>query len=167
MSDEPELEQQDGDAAPLGPDAIKKAKLLTAYASCGVLTQACQEVGITRRTHYWWLESDPAYVLRYQDAQEAAIDVLEAEARRRALGVAQLVQGMGGEDAPKAKAPRGSDLLLIFLLKGARPWKYRDNAKPDAEAQDAGVLGWEQQQALSDLADEVMAEREHEPSTGS
>lgn len=38
---------------------------------------------------------------------EEAADVLEAEARRRAT--------VGG-----------SDVLLIFLLKGARPEKYRD-----------------------------------------
>lgn len=162
-------EPPDGDLAPLGRDAIRKGRLLAEYASLGVLTQACEAIGITRRTHYYWMESDPSYVLRFQDAQEAAADVLEAEARRRALGVEleQRLSELAGEDAPKPrpKHGRGSDLLLIFLLKGARPWKYRDNAKPDAEA-DGGpqVLGWEQQQALADLADEVMAERERSSS---
>lgn len=141
------------DGPALLPDGArhKKTLLLLAYAECGNLTQAAKEADVSRRTHYKWLETDPQYVLQFADAQEAAIDVLEAEARRRAIGGA----------APEKGKVRGSDLLMIFLLKGLRPWKYRDNAKPDAETAEAGVaMGWEQQQALADLADEVLAERE-------
>ena len=155
---EPEHEGLDGAAQLPDAHALKRAAFLAEYARCGTVTEAAERVGISRRSHYHWLEKDEDYAAKFQDAHEAAIDVLEAEARRRAIG---------GGDAPGKGKVRGSDLLLIFLLKGARPWKYRDNAKPDAEAQDAGVLGWEQQQALRDLADEVMAERERAPDTSS
>lgn len=155
MSEDAGYDELDG----LGPDAVKKGALLAHYAEVGNLTQAAKLAGISRQRHYEWVKADPVYALKFADAQESAADALEAEARRRAVG------GYDRDD-DKGKV-RGSDLLLIFLLKGARPWKYRDNAKPDAEANgaDAPVLGWEQQQALSDLADAVLEEREQQPSS--
>ena len=58
-------------------------------------------------------------------AREEAADTLEAEARRRAIeGVEEPVFHKGERVGTVRKH---SDLLLIFLLKGARPQKFRDN----------------------------------------
>ena len=58
-------------------------------------------------------------------AREEAADTLEAEARRRAIeGVEEPVFHKGQRVGTVRKY---SDLLLIFLLKGVRPQKFRDN----------------------------------------
>ena len=150
-SDVPD-EGMDGGAALPEPARHKKNALLIAFGESGNLTEACKIASVGRRTHYDWLANDPEYVLQFADAQESAADYLEKVARDRATG---------GQDAEEMKGKtRGSDLLLIFLLKGLRPWKYRDNAKPDAEVSTSGVLemGWEQKLALADLADAAEAE---------
>lgn len=111
-----------------------------------------------RRTHYDWLKADQTYALQVADAAEEAADNLEWELLTRAR------DRLEDSEVPEGKKRiRGSDLLLIFLLKGLRPWKYRDNQKPDAEAQGSEVLGWEVKNTLNDLANDVMAEREREP----
>ena len=84
---------------------------LAALADCGVVRYAAEEAGVSRRTAYRAREADESFRDGWDDALQAGADALEAEARRRALS--------------------GSDTLLIFLLKGARPATYRDNAKVD------------------------------------
>ena len=55
--------------------------------------------------------------------------MLEREARRRAVeGVEEPVGFYKGE--PSAYVRKYSDTLLIFLMKGARPDKYRDRWDP-------------------------------------
>lgn len=84
----------------------KKALFLATFAKQGNISGAARVAGIGRRTVYDWLHSDPAFVAKYDEAQDEAIDGLEGEAFRRAF--------------------EGSDTLLIFLLKGAKPTKYRE-----------------------------------------
>lgn len=102
-----------------------KKRVLEAYAECGTVTYAARTAGVGRRTIYDWLEHDPDFARDFDEAGEEAVDSLEKEARRRALdGVVEPVgfhQGVAGE-----YVRRYSDTLLIFLLKGARPEKYKD-----------------------------------------
>jgi hypothetical protein len=111
---------------------LKRLEFAAHYATTGNLTLSAQAVGISRQSHYLWLESDPEYATAFAEADAKACDLLEAEARRRAI-----------EGLPKYKFHEGkpvlhpetgepyyerdySDTLLIFLLKGLRPDKYRD-----------------------------------------
>lgn len=103
----------------------KKGAFLAAYAEMGVVTYSANAAGISRQTHYTWLESDPEYAEQFAAAEQSAIDVLEAEARRRAVeGVERPVGWYKGK--PGGSVREYSDTLLIFLLKGARPEKYSD-----------------------------------------
>ena len=62
-------------------------------------------------------------------AQDEAVQVLEDEAVRRAYeGVEKPVTVAGQREFVREY----SDTLLIFLLKGARPQKYRDNVNVTA-----------------------------------
>ena len=91
------------------PDKIrhpKKAAMLAAIAKTGNISASARAAEIDRSTHYEWLHADPDYAAAVDQALEDAIDVLEAVARKRAIV--------------------GSDVLLIFLLKGARPERYRE-----------------------------------------
>ena len=103
----------------------KKAAFLAAFRESGNVTVAAEAARITRQTHYKWLAEDAAYAEEFADANDQAVDRLEEEARRRAIeGVEEPVgwyQGSAGGTVRKY-----SDTLLIFLLKGARPDRYRE-----------------------------------------
>uniref|UniRef100_A0A6M3KNE7 Putative terminase small subunit n=1 Tax=viral metagenome TaxID=1070528 RepID=A0A6M3KNE7_9ZZZZ len=87
---------------------LKKAFLST-YPDAFTVTEACKRVGIDRRSFYSWLENDAAFKTDFEYAKQAAVELLERACRTRAT---------------RAKSP--SDLMAIFLLKGAAPDKYRE-----------------------------------------
>ena len=116
----------------------RQAGFLAAYRKCGNVTIAAKAAEIDRTTHYDWMKNDPEYVDLFRSAHEEAIDLLEFEAMRRASkGVVRPIM-FGGKQVrlqdPKypddeTKTIPGvmreySDTLLMFLLNGARPWKY-------------------------------------------
>jgi len=102
----------------------KKPAFLAAYAECGTITQAAEIAGIDRVTHYRWLKDDPEYAKAFEEAHEKSVERLEQEARRRAVeGWEEPVFHKG---KVVGKVRKYSDTLLIFLLKGAAPEKYKD-----------------------------------------
>ena len=105
--------------------AKTQARFLAAFAMLGTISHAALETGIDRQTHYNWLKADPEdYGKAYAEAEEMASDMLEREARRRAVdGVEEPVFYQG---QVCGRVRKMSDTLLIFLLKGARPEKYRE-----------------------------------------
>lgn len=110
-----------------GPKAkANQAAFLEAYAKTATITHAATIAGIDPTRHYEWLEQDTSYADRFKDAKAKATDALEKEARRRAIeGVEEPVGWYQGQ--PGGYVMRYSDTLLIFLLKGANPRKYREN----------------------------------------
>jgi AcrR family transcriptional regulator len=80
---------------------------LRAYAKLGNTSEALTLAGVSRRTVYRLRDTDELFKQALSDAEEDGADELEGIAKQR------------------AKA--GSDVLLMFLLKGLRPWIYRDN----------------------------------------
>lgn len=91
----------------------KKARFLDAYRACGMVSEAARRVKVGRSTVYEWRKEDPAFAAAWDDIDAALADELEAEAIRR------------------AKA--GSDTLLIFLLKGLKPERYRERVQADLQ----------------------------------
>ena len=85
----------------------RKRAFLAAYAQTGNISAAALAAGTHRSNHYLWLQKDPVYAAEFSNSHEEAVERLESEARRRAVA--------------------GSDILLMFLLKAARPSVYRDN----------------------------------------
>ena len=110
-----------------GLTARQKA-FLAAYAKCGNITTAAELVPIARKTHYAWMEN-PEYAEAFGLATEEAAQRLEAEARRRAEeGVEEPVFYKGKKCGVVTKY---SDTLLIFLLKGAMPDKYKERTSTE------------------------------------
>jgi hypothetical protein len=70
---------------------------------------AASGAGVTRDAPYKRAKVSPTFAATWTRAREDAVDVLEAEARRRALNQ--------------------SDSLLMFLLRAERPDKYRDRVR--------------------------------------
>lgn len=112
-----------GDSGPLATHQKKRA-FLAAYAEVGTILHAAQIAKIERKSHYLWLE-DEEYVAAFQEARVAAAEKLEQEARRRAVEGTQKPVFQGGKQVGAVQ--EYSDTLLIFLMKGAMPEKYRDN----------------------------------------
>ena len=106
----------------------KKRAFLAAYRETGNVKLACEAGRIGRSSHYRWLEQDTDYVKEFEQAKKDAVDVLEAEARRRAVeGIEEPVGWYKGQAGGTVR--RYSDTLLIFLLKGAAPEKYRERVE--------------------------------------
>jgi len=127
--------------------SASQAKFLAALVEAGGnITKAAAAAGISRDMHYDWRRTDPNYQERFEIAWDRGIDVLEAEAIRRALeGVVEPVfhggkraldyavdengvvkrDGAGKPIAVPATTVRRSDTLLMFALNGNRSGKYR------------------------------------------
>lgn len=101
-------------------------RFLKALALSGNVTRAAREAGVKRRAMLALQTADPAFAARMREACEEAIDLLEAEARRRALdGVEEpIIRGgafLRHDDGSIAVIRRYSDRLLELLLKAHRP----------------------------------------------
>ena len=78
--------------------------------SLGIVTKACEAVGIARWTHYRWMEEDPEYKQAVSDIADLAIDFAESKLFEKINGVT--VQA--GENT-YTQPP--SDTAIIFYLK--------------------------------------------------
>lgn len=105
--------------------AERQALVLAAYEVTGKVIRSCRAAGVGRRTHYDWLEHDPEYRERFEEAHAAYLEALEAEADRRAVeGVekpAGWYKGVAGGTVREY-----SDGLMLARLKAELPDKYRD-----------------------------------------
>jgi|SRR5215213_2566501 len=102
----------------------KYEKFLNTLRRTANVSRACKAEGIGRATAYEWRETDKAFAARWDEAVEEGLDTLEQEARRRALKGVRRAHFYKGEIIGWEK--EYSDTLLIFLLKGGRPEKYRE-----------------------------------------
>lgn len=113
---------------------------LRALRDSGNVRFACQEARIDRTTVYRHRRLSATFARQWDEAREEAADILEFEARRRALtgvreeryliGGGKILHDNNGNPLTEVTT-RYSDTLLIFLLKGARPEKYADRARID------------------------------------
>ena len=127
---------------------------LAALELTGNVTAAATAAGIERTTAYkarYRSEETESRVFAkaWDEALEHATDLMEIEARRRALdGVEEPVYYKGEIVGGVRKY---SDLLLIFMLKAHRPEKYRENLR----VEHAGSVTV---RTLADIAQEIAEE---------
>lgn len=99
-------------------------------------------VGIGRTTAYDWRADDEDFAKAWDEALEDALDKLELEARRRAHD-GLIKKKFTPKGRPVIDPATGeqyyereySDTLLIFLLKGGRPEKYRERYEQKIEGE--------------------------------
>lgn len=119
----------------------------------GVITRAAEVAQITPKTHRNWLEADEVYAEAFGRAKQAAVDTLEAEARRRA--VEGVLEPVFYEGEVVGHRVRHSDNLAMFLLKGNAPDKFRERS----EVQVRGSLSVAM--ALREMSDEELQRLAH------
>lgn len=106
-----------------------KKLFLEKFGELGIVSAAAEAAGVGRTTVYDWQERDEQFVLAFRQAEIRATEVLETEARRRAVeGVAKQrrVYDNRGNLIDEYSETTYSDTLLIFMLKARAPEKYRD-----------------------------------------
>lgn len=99
-------------------------KFIAALAESGNVTEACRHAKMSRTGAYQRRERDKAFGALWDEAVEISTDLLEKEARRRAVtGWDEPVF----HDGKKVGSIRKySDRMLEILLKGHRPEKFRE-----------------------------------------
>lgn len=127
---------------------VWRKAFLAALRETGIVRDAYEAADVSRTTAYEHRQADDTFRAEWDSALEEAADLLEREAVRRArIGVKKPViyQGQlcgvwvdgGGNVVPEGTSgarhvplsvTEYSDALLIFLLKGVRPGKYKDRA---------------------------------------
>lgn len=106
----------------------KKALFLETFRRSGNIALSARAAQVDRSTYYRWCEHDDQFAAAAGAAVQEAADILEAEAWRRAVQGVKREKGVWhqGEQVGSEIATEYSDTLLIFLLKGVRPEKFRD-----------------------------------------
>ena len=97
---------------------------LTAFAQLGNVTEAAKLAHTTRMTVWRHKTTDPEFAKKFAEAEQEAADLLEKEAWRRATEGTDEPVFYKGTECGTIK--RYSDNLLMFLLRGVRPEKYRE-----------------------------------------
>lgn len=127
----------------------QKNKFLNIFVSLGTVSRAAEKMKLSRQTHYDWLWSDDDYAAAFERAKEIAGDMLEDEAFRRATGYEENVYHKGKKVGTKVVY---SDRLLEFLLKGAKPDKYKDRVQQETVDMGAAAINWE---GIENVGDET------------
>lgn len=129
---------------------LKKA-FLEQFRLCGNISQSCRDVGMDRSNVYRWQEIDDQFAAAFRDAETESTETLEAEARRRALEGVEKETPIyhNGHLIGTTVETKYSDTLLIFLLKGLKPEKYRERQQVEHTGPGGGPV------EISDSRDEL------------
>ena len=117
-----------------------QAEFLQSLAQTGNVTLSAHKINMSRKHMYEYYKAvdkdgnflHPAFRDAWDDAIEVSIDILEAEARRRAEeGIDKPVGFFQGVSQTTVK--EYSDSLLMFLLRALRSKKYMDRREVHGE----------------------------------
>jgi hypothetical protein len=96
------------------------AAFLAHISRTGNVLRSAEAAGVTRQACYARRDTDPAFAAGWASAMEDAADVLEEIAWDRGR--------------------KQSDLLLIFLLRGLKPEKYRERFHQEITGPEGGPI---------------------------
>ena len=98
----------------------RKAAFLDALGRGASVARAARAAGVCREQPYAWRRNDAGFAQAWKDAIEDGTDALE--------------------DLALEMAAKGSERLIIFLLKARRPHVYRERLLPNPGAGEAVVF---------------------------
>jgi hypothetical protein len=115
----------------------QRADFLELLRKGHTVTFAAEKVGVRPSNLYRWRAKLVTFAADWEEAEEAGVQVMEEEARRRAVdGTTKLVT-VAGEAVEQVEY---SDGLLMFLLKAKRPSVYRDNPRVEVTGAGGGAI---------------------------
>jgi hypothetical protein len=104
----------------------------------GNVSDTCELVGVPRRTAYEWRDADESFAQRWDAVVDKHMDALESEVYRRAHDGTRKPVYYKGEQC--GEIAEYSDTLAMFILKGHRPEKYRENSRVELGGIGGGPL---------------------------
>jgi hypothetical protein len=104
---------------------------LAALRKTGNVSAACKLSRNARCMVYRQRDTDPEFAAAWDAALDEAVDSLEAEGWRRARDGTLKPVFQGGEKCGEIR--EYSDTLLIFLLKGHRPARFRETVRQEQQ----------------------------------
>lgn len=135
-----------------------KPVFLKHLAETGNVGASAKHANVARHTAYDHKYDDKDFAEKWKQALREAGDVLEAEAWRRGVkGVSKPVFHAG---KVVGEVQEYSDTLLIFLLKGTRPKKFRENVRHEVTGKNGGVIKSHTTIDLSGFSDEELIKLE-------
>jgi hypothetical protein len=100
---------------------LKKNAMLKALESTlGVVTSACEVVGIDRRTHYRWMNDDEAYRVQVESLTDLAVDFAESQLFELIKGAHREVSTPDGEVIRIQDAPNTSATIFYLKTRGKK-----------------------------------------------
>jgi hypothetical protein len=118
--------------------AIWEVAFLRILRREGNVSASCRAAKIDRSTVYDHRNADPAFAALWDKALEEASDHLEKEAWRRATkGTRKPIYYQGKRVGYEREY---SDVLLLALLKGNRPDKFKERVQQEVSGPDGGAI---------------------------
>ena len=99
-----------------------KAKARAALLECNTLTEAADKAGISRKTLYNYMKTDPTFAAEYKEAQERlALEEMGTIAKDRAEARAVIVEIMNNSElSPVVRLKAAASLYGIAATQQAR-----------------------------------------------
>lgn len=119
-------------------NAKKQTDFLASFSDVASVSKACKKTKLARSTVYEWLKTNEDFKKRYNEACKVAVAALEDEAIRRAHEGTLRPVFQGGKKVGTVR--EYSDTLLIFLLKGLAPEKYKDRVHSEVTGKDGAPI---------------------------
>ena len=102
-------------------DTLKKKAMLKALeSSLGVVTTACEAVGIKRNSHYRWMNEDEDYKKQVDALTDLAIDFAESQLFELIKGAHREVSTPDGEVIRIQDAPNTSATIFYLKTRGKK-----------------------------------------------
>lgn len=144
----------DGSDARARDERWSRDGFLAAFEETGMVSRACEIVGIARQTAYAERQRNEDFAVAWADVEERTTETMEREAYRRAVeGITEPVVSAGKH---VTDVQSYSDRLLEFMLKARRPERYRDRV----DVNHSGKVEKRVKVDLSKLDDEQLAQLE-------
>lgn len=138
---------------------IKKvqAAFLEALGQTANVSASCRKAKLPRKTAYDWRSDDADFATAWDAALDLGTDALEDEAVRRGSEGTLKPVYQGGKRVGTVR--EYSDTLLIFMLKGRRPERFKDRVASEHSAPGGGPVQLEHRHSVSDERLEAIATR--------
>lgn len=96
-------------------DITKEQALKALEDKHGIVTDACNSIGLARSTFYKWRDTDPEFKAAVDEIQEVAIDYVESKLFEKIEGVT--IGSYDSDGSLKIYNQPPSDTAIIFYLK--------------------------------------------------